>query len=783
MTTVRVPAYEEVLIALCRSVTTNEGIRVEGRQEGYRCKATYSLRPALVVSPLSMPHVNAVAAAVDQFCTAISRVPLIVDDFFCEVCVKVSRRGEYMVKLTLLNRWLDGSAASESAPAAATASAAVACSALSVPAADGGMRTLFDVWRRSAEPLALERHLRTKFPGLIAVVAHVRQPAVDATGDAASAPRPARPALHSKPDKFSAYVPLNADGAASMVEYTPNGRPFRLSADSFCEVNHDMEGAIFHAIVEFLRLDGDVAATNASQDVPRRSTGDATVAAKEMPATTETGSAAGLPAPCRRRAFICGRDVNSVVRTFEDFYRATTVATSCPCVFADANTNGIAQCQLRAKDQLAELLHGFANAAPSAARDVAPEEAHVLITAGRHGLHPHTTVALAQLAQLAAAARVTDLIYVSCNVESLTRDVHVLKEAMFIAHARTFDFFPGTDYVMTVLHLRPLCAVPRCGLLVLPVGVPGTGKSTSGRALAAFFATVHCGGACETTYGSSAKQLKGPAAKRARREGRGALSCVVPRSFLAVSHPPFDYRHVERDQVFHDAHASAGLKAAKQQTHEALLAALGSWADTRTPPCGTERSVTGSPQVSRSAVPQRGVDDNAVLLEQASVSRRVLYLDSTNGSREARQLYCATWGSGEDAAKGGCAPASCLALFFQPPSAATVEAELLARVQRRGPHPSFPATADEQLRKLRVIADAVKGGSGAPSHAMGSEHYDTDAASYRVAASAVPDAAQSTVAEVLVAVFAHLLFSQELASSFVQGAVESLLGATTTSPP
>ncbi|KPA86304.1 hypothetical protein ABB37_00523 [Leptomonas pyrrhocoris] len=811
------PSYVSVLRALCRSITTNEAIRVKGEQEGYRCKATYSLLPRLHVSPLSMRRVNDIATAVGDFCTTRSRISAVAPNFFCEVCVKVSRDDQYMVKLSLLNQRLDCIPARVSQTPSVRSTLLrkdIVASALSVPLASSSREegsaaeTLFDVWLRSCEPYALEDHLRALHPNLAALVAHVCLPAPEGTSD---------DELHRKPDKNSAYVPLTRNGASAMVEYTPNGHPFWLSADSFCEVNHEMETAIYEAIVEFLRLSPECGKREDEEEGACKSTGDGVSTA--LPGKVESffsaggeGAAAALSQNAvtssplhlrKRRAFICGRDINSVVCTFAEYYRGTTVVTTCPCVYADTKTNNISHCIRCAKDQIAEPLRAFAlsgstaevvadeqakcdlsNSNPGDARsitDEAPEELHCLITAGRHGLHPNTTTALMELG---AAAYLSDLIYVSCNVESLTRDVHVLKETWYIAHARTFDFFPGTDYVMTVLHFRPLFVraameqrVKGGGdLLVLPVGLPGTGKSTCGRALEAFFrSAVNDAGHAEGAGSASAasQTSRPPQEKKVRRERFPASPvCSVPRTFFRLHQRTVRFRHVERDQIFRGKKESASLRVAKQQTHEALLAAVGLWANTH-----------------------RGEGDNDSLRHAESCcapQRRVLYLDSTNGSREARMLYQSLWhassqtarcGSGDGGGRGGggdgeSAPAqtSCVVLFFDSPENAE---ELLRRVQQRRTHPSFPSAVDDQQRKLEAIAAALREGEGIAA-VTGTQDNSTDCAAlsetcWHIHASAKEHAVEETIAEVAVTVCAHLLFSNDLAALLRDGALQLLL--------
>lgn len=821
---VTAPSYMRVLRALCRSITSCEAIRVKGKHEGYRCKATYSLLPQLQVSPLSMPRVNEIAAAVGVFCTTRSRLSALAPDFFFEVCVKVSRDDQYMVKLSLLNQRLDCDSI-RAAAAATTPESSCSCSrlcrgtvasALSVPCVlsnsggssngdAGTTETLFDLWRRSSEPHALEDHLRAVHPHLVALVAHVCQPS-SSPSLAASSVTPTKDLLHRKPDKGSAYVPLTRDGADAMVEYTPNGHAFWLSADSFCEVNHDMETAIYEAILDFLRLSSgratSVECLLSDRSAVPTSGAESRCACDTSASAPDVGNAetplstivAALP---YRRVFICGRDVNSVVRTFEEYYDATTVVTTCPCVYADTKRNNMAHCIRCTKDKIANPLRAFATGKEGASdgerptrcvrSSGSPVESHCLITAGRHGLHPSTTTALMELG---AAARLSDLIYVSCNVESLTRDVHVLKETWYVAHARTFDFFPGTDYVMTVLHLRPLASCDVCGrggdLLVLPVGLPGTGKSTCGQALENFFARPFYG---EESKAGKVKSKKSPsslsasspssvlasppsAQKKAQQEDAATSpACFVPRSFLSLPQQTLCFRHVERDQVFHEKKLHTGLKAAKQQTHAVLLSALGVWAEGEKDERLNRETWTND--VTTSPTPC------------LSQRRRVLYLDSTNGSQEARALYHSLWHvsslqthlrdrecwrSERDGQLTVPCTVSCLVLLFDAPADAS---ELLRRLQRRRLHPSFPSTEEEQRRKLNVLTAALSNSSNGNSEEGGVGN-DVTTACWHVQACAKGNAAVETVEEVVLTVCAHLLFSRELVTLLRGDALQRL---------
>ena len=84
---------------------------------------------------------------------------------------------------------------------------------------------------------------------------------------------------------------------------------------------------------------------------------------------------------------------------------------------------------------------------PFLAREHLPEHATVIVDPPRVGLSREATAAL-------GAAGAKRLVYVSCDVATLARDVHRLIEAGYgLEHIEAFDLFPNTAHVETLVVL------------------------------------------------------------------------------------------------------------------------------------------------------------------------------------------------------------------------------------------------------------------------------------------------------------------------------------------
>eukprot|EP00796_Vickermania_ingenoplastis_P005320 gene5320-3822_t len=558
---------KEVSRIIVNEITTNEKIRVHGPQTHYRCKATYSLYPQLVVSPITYESVNDACESVSVFRMHHSAIGQEHPRFFFEVMAKENRKGQLMIKIVFINK-IDPTQ---------------------------GSTTLWERWSMSTEPAELVSFLKQRHPAVVAIVAHVD---LQPTGNCSH-----------KPNKNGSYISLLQNVPPTLEEQTPNGVAYTLSADSFCEVNPFMEIKMFQYISRTLLL----------FDTERN--------------------------PQLFSLFLSGRDVLAMQKSLASQYGFIESVTSCPSVFEDAAVNQV-DCKLSQKNSIWTCLNQFVEKRETSTR-------HVIITAGRHGLHPSTTVALVNLAN---KRLVHNFIYISCNKESFARDFHILKEGLRLIDVSVFDFFPGTSYAMTVIHMMPYKFERLQGsLLVLPIGPPGSGKTTAGRWLHEIF---------NSTKTSPTAQLM-----------ECGMYCLpsditddpsIPRKCLDVE-SVMQVRTVERDRLFkYFRDQKMSLKSARAKTHEALL---------------------GS--VCHDAV------------------RSLLYLDSTNGSAEARQLYLSKWISEGNVGTSNhhmIGERECVVeLLFLCRDTDL----LLKRLQQRTDHPSFPTNPDEQREKLQKILSAV----------------------------------------------------------------------------
>eukprot|EP01063_Lacrimia_lanifica_P015741 TRINITY_DN22409_c0_g1_i1.p1 TRINITY_DN22409_c0_g1~~TRINITY_DN22409_c0_g1_i1.p1 ORF type:complete len:599 (+),score=180.57 TRINITY_DN22409_c0_g1_i1:57-1853(+) len=294
-----------------------------------------------------------------------------------------------------------------------------------------------------------------------------------------------------KPKKTDPYMYFHG---AELREATPWGDEYMISPDTFSEVNHDIEHKMWDFYEEVLTAGG---------------------------------------APPGGELVLMGRDSNAtLVSIFPRLHAAFTHATClphCPRVHADllANHERYVKPRLAGAQtvEIAGVDGKFDYAAKVAALGSAGRPLTVMVNSGRGGLARETAAALA------GNRGVHAVVYVTCNQHTCYQDVDVLLqgaagERFVVADYRAFDFMPGTEYLMQVFVLR---RAPR--QVVVPVGPPGSGKSTVGLALVGLLAP---------------------------RAGAGEVEVV------------------ERDRIY-AAHRDGGmsLKAAKRATHAAVLAALG----------------------------------------------------------------------------------------------------------------------------------------------------------------------------------------------------------------
>eukprot|EP00756_Hemistasia_phaeocysticola_P045164 Hpha_TRINITY_DN18925_c0_g1::TRINITY_DN18925_c0_g1_i1::g.17661::m.17661 len=360
-------------------------LRLDGPRCGYRNKITYSVHQAGGVfntTDLAREECNAVCRSVHQWASTREGV-------WCkgihEVCAKVSRSGAVMVKLFL------------------------------VMSAEQQAKWVAEEFPRFVEVM-LEQH-----PTIATIVSQ-------------------RSDSPSKPGKDEGtYTTLYGPGF--LRERTPNGVPYVISADSFCEINHFMEDRIWTLLDRWL---------------PRRVEG-----------------VEGEPA---WDLLIMGRDSNPLaVGLFPLMHgrhscRRGYSVCHCPRVMRDLHSNVKEFCRdadkmgvhgVDGKFKYADTIRALGDGVPI----------RVVINAGRSGMAPQTVKALSD------HPLIEQIITFSCNPKTLAPNATALAKSGFgVANYRSLDFFPGTDYVMQAVDFRrPWRA------LVLPVGPPGSGKSTLGR--------------------------------------------------------------------------------------------------------------------------------------------------------------------------------------------------------------------------------------------------------------------------------------------------------------
>lgn len=511
-----------------------------------------------------------------------------------------------------------------------------------VLSADGG--TLWVKWNSSTESNLFVQALKAEHPALVAVVAHVDLEPGKCNG--------------AKPTKKSSYIPLTADGRLTINETTTNGFTYELSTDSFCEVNPVMEDKIFYFICRILEL------TDGGKEERKKS----------------------------NSLFLSGRDILSMSQSLRHYYSSCTAVTTCPSVYRDSVVNNMSWSELADKNRIFCSLEAFCQN---------EGEKHVIMTSGRHGLHPSSSVALVNLAK---RKKLSDFVYISCNKLSLTRDFFILKEGFRMWNVACFDFFPGTSYKMIVVHWKPYQLESlRGSLLVLPIGPPGSGKSVCGRKLKELLCCREA--QIKLVFESSQEGLSSYIL-----EPDIAISTSVPRHFLSVE-PSFSIDHVERDLIFQSfKNKKNTFRRSKSETHAKILNEI----------------------------------------RKTDCVQRVLYLDSTNSSVEARKLYSDLWRTSQSMSfcgeKNTCKGyPEVLSLHF---SSWDVQL-LLDRVKYRTDHPSFPSEAALQKKKMESILSAL--GEEKSCNAYG--------------AFTIPNEGLEahTVSRVQFAIFSHLFLSSDLA--------------------
>eukprot|EP01065_Artemidia_motanka_P014166 TRINITY_DN18146_c0_g1_i1.p1 TRINITY_DN18146_c0_g1~~TRINITY_DN18146_c0_g1_i1.p1 ORF type:complete len:660 (+),score=43.55 TRINITY_DN18146_c0_g1_i1:77-1981(+) len=369
------PLIVSALEALCKA----SELRVSGPQTGYRNKITYSISDKFEPTPLAAGPCNDVCAAVFEWAAKRTAVALSV---WHEVCVKVSRDGRILLKLTFV------------------------CSAEQARSWKATEAESFVSWITAVQP----------------AVETVVYQSNDST---------------AKPGKGSEYVVIHGTGYLS--ERTPNNVRYRISADSFCEINHHMEDRLWALMLGWLCWGEE------EWDL-----------------------------------MLLGRDSNPLACGLYPALRVLSKCRSafcinhCPRVTADLVHNVKENCVSSMHATVTGVTDKFEYAA-AISRSGLERGVRVVMNAGRSGM------AAATAAALTAHPNIQQIICFSCNPRTLAPDATKMAAGGFcVSHYRSIDFFPGTQYVM-----QAVCFQRPYRRLLLPVGPPGSGKSTLCRTLAA----------------------------------------------------------------------------------------------------------------------------------------------------------------------------------------------------------------------------------------------------------------------------------------------------------
>lgn len=611
----------DVLTKLVEGIIQEKAFFVSGPQERYRCKATYSLHPRFSPSVTVSRSVNAVCETVSNFVETESTFAKLFPTFFFEVMCKENRRGEFMVKIVFMNQMINQNKDGNDVQGDKKMSS---------------FYTLWEEWRASDESANLVDFIRKRHSSVQLVVGHVDlKPPFSAGSN-----------KWSKPSKKSHYIPLIPHSSGTLWERTANDKLYRLSPDSFCEVNHIMEEKIFHYICDVLGLQNDSQKESAEAYPPSSTVGSPSC----------SGSISTKFSNCSpKHLFLCGRDILAMFSSFESFYSSVHCVTSCPSVFEDSKRHPIPSCRLLEKNEVAEEFREFC-------KQNANETHHAIFTSGRYGLHPSTSLELVN--NVRESQTLEDLIYISCNKASFVRDLHLLKEGFRVENVSVFDFFPQTSYEMIVAHWIPYSSIKLNGsLLVMPVGPPGSGKSVCGLMLKKMFSTTESLVVPLVSEDSTKEQFF-------KLNSRIQAKNSIPRNFLEIE-SSLSIFLVERDRLFKDCRERGlSLKVSRTETHSALLQSLRN-------PC------------------QRKV----VYLDSTNTNNEARMLYSSVWEEQCSNPALTS----SIHSFPSLTTSSVLELHFT----CRDLNELLIRVRKRVDHPSFPTLEEEQANKVETILDAL----------------------------------------------------------------------------
>jgi len=259
---------------------------------------------------------------------------------------------------------------------------------------------------------------------------------------------------HSRPTKEAPMHLLHGPDL-HMTERTLSGNlPYIIGADTFCEVNHEVEKLQFDQKIEWINMH------------KRKYQG-------------------GI--------ILCsGRDINSWGLGFgtmldhpqgKKVFAEVVVVQHCPLVQRDALVN-----YARHEDKLKctilhlqkeEMANGVANALEAA---IGRQDRHhldipvvIVASGGRKGLNP------SYIKMMKETRAIQCILYNSCSTKSLEKDMTDLmdgRNGYIIDEFRSYDFFGGTNHSASILRL-----IRRPKTLVIPIGPAGVGKSTMVRTI------------------------------------------------------------------------------------------------------------------------------------------------------------------------------------------------------------------------------------------------------------------------------------------------------------
>lgn len=161
--------------------------------------------------------------------------------------------------------------------------------------------------------------------------------------------------------------------------------------------------------------------------------------------------------PMRHRTLFCfGRDIGAITLLYAPYFASIRGFTYCPIVHKDCEQNWQEYAR-NAGEDVSKAVYHYAPRAKLYKSFMRParypdseNNTYVLVwSSGRHGLR---TDELKWLVDFAARQQVESMVYISCNLKTLQRDISWIRVNLPDARLRkiyTLNQFPGTDYLET----------------------------------------------------------------------------------------------------------------------------------------------------------------------------------------------------------------------------------------------------------------------------------------------------------------------------------------------